>query len=86
MLSRLIRWIKYRNSTVQYQLLRQTPKGGWAKTEMGVDPSTSKPTSDDEFPVAGIPGRYRLVERVDGRIERTVWQYETDDTDDRYGR
>jgi len=53
---------------------------------MGVDASTPKPNSDDEFPITGIPGRYRLIKRVDGRIKETIWRYETADADEWYER
>jgi hypothetical protein len=80
-------------SSVQYELLRMTKDGGWEKPdqvkvegegEIGIDPDIGEPQSDDEWPIEGFPGRYRLVKRVNGRIEGNVWSYETDDADAYY--
>lgn len=81
--------------SVQYELLRMTKNGGWEKPdqvkvvgegEIYIGPDIDKPQSDDDWPIDGNPGRYRLVRRVNGRIDGDVWSYETDDADAHYRR
>jgi|GEM_PF-4106714 len=71
-------------------VLRMAKDGGWEKLgqvnvvgagEIYIGPDIDKPQSDDDRPIDCHPGRYRLVRRVNGRIDGDVWSYETADAD-----
>jgi hypothetical protein len=68
-------------SAREYTLERMSFRGGWkltgARWGESDDPPLDRPSSDEQVREVDGPGRYRLVERVDGPISEVVWSYET---------
>lgn len=66
-------------------LQRMTYEGGWERMLANVAPEEflDCPTSDDSFLIT-LPGRYRAIKRVNGRLDEVLWKYETDDADEYY--
>jgi len=89
-LRRLSDRLRYRSQSVQYELQRMTPKGGWQNYYTDpegrhADAFPTPPPQPSFGPDTGYyPGRYRCLRRVDGRIESILWTVESSDADEFY--
>ncbi|WP_149799991.1 hypothetical protein [Halorubrum xinjiangense] len=70
--------------SVQYEVQLMTPGGGWKRHEpFHWDGKYGEPDPDDDY-LLTVPGRYREIRRVDGRIDEVIWTYETPDAEAHY--
>jgi hypothetical protein len=61
-----------------------TPGGGWKRHQpFHWDGKYGEPDPDDDY-LLTVPGRYREIRRVDGRIDEVIWTYETPDAEAHY--
>lgn len=79
-------WLrKHPNRSVQYEIHHMTHRGGWKRHWPSIYiPEPEKRPKDDENFWIEYPGRYRHIRRVDGRIDETLWTYETEDAQEWY--
>lgn len=78
---KLIDRLRFRNRTVQYELHRMTHKGGWKDYGGG---AWGERLSPDTELIGDSEGRFRLIRRVDGRIQDVIWTRDTPDADAAY--
>jgi len=83
MFETILRRIRDRDASVQYEVQRMTPNGGWKNfyKEFGVDEKAQTFESPPDCPeldgsTAYPSGRYRCIRRVDGRIRDVEWVIE----------
>lgn len=70
--------------SVQYEVQLMTPGGGWKRHQpFHWDGKYGEPDPDDGY-LLTVPGRYREIRRVDGRIDEVIWTYETPDAEEHY--
>lgn len=70
--------------SVQYEVQLMTPGGGWKRHQpFHWDGKYGEPDPDDGY-LLTVPGRYREIRRVDGRIDEVIWTYETPDAETHY--
>ncbi len=70
--------------SVQYEVQLMTPGGGWKRHQpFHWDGKYGEPDPDDDY-LLTVPGRYREIRRVDGRIDEVIWTYETPDAEAHY--
>lgn len=84
----LIQWLRERfgkqKRSVQYEVQLMTPQGGWKRHQpFHWDGKYGEPDSDDGY-LLTLPGRYREIRRVDGRIDEVIWTHETPDAETHY--
>lgn len=84
LLKRFQDWIINQNRSVQYEVQLMTPRGGWKRHQpFHWDGKYGEPDPDDGY-LFTLPGRYREIRRVDGRIDEVIWTHETSDADTHY--
>jgi|GEM_PF-5256961 len=93
MLRTLLEWFRSDNASVQYEVQRMTAGGGWRNfyKEFSEDDATAAFDEPQEQPDLGAdtgypPGRYRCIERRDGRLNEILWTAETPDAEEVYDR
>lgn len=84
LLRRLRERLTSEDHSVQYEVQRMTPEGGWKRhSPFHWEGKYGKPDPDDDYLLTD-PGRYREIRRVDGRIGEVIWTYETPDAKTHY--
>lgn len=92
MFHRLYDRLRHHGQSVQYEVQRMTPHGGWQNfyKDPNYDYDTTFRTPPDEPTFSADtgypPGKYRCIKRVGGRIKTVVWTVESPDTDTYYTR
>jgi len=70
--------------SVQYEVQLMTPQGGWKRHQpFHWEGKYGVPDPNDDY-LLTVPGRYREIRRVDGRIDEVIWTHETPDAETYY--
>lgn len=64
-----------RGVSKQYELQKMTHRGGWVNVAGPVEEVDELPERSE----IEESGRFRVIERIDGRIRTEVWRYESPD-------